>query len=609
MYRFAILFCAVSTALCASALADEITLQPAVQVTASRVAETVDATLADVSVITRQAIDASGARDVLDLLRLEAGVDLYRTGGAGSQTSLFLRGSNTNQVLVLIDGVRAASANTGAFAFEQLPLDAVERIEIVRGPRASYWGSDALGGVIQVFTRKLDGPRVALGLGSYGETDGSAGIGHWNGRDGYSVQVGARHVRGFSATNPSICNAPDDPYCSYNADDDGYRNTNLVVHGAQGLGSQLLSATLYRSQGQAQFDQGYSDVIEQNVGIILEGELAENWSHRFALGNAREDLATPAYAALYLTRRNSLLWQNEWRVDDNQHVVAGIDLLHDHGETRDTSTGLPIYRDSRDDRALFGGWRATFGALDSEISLRHDANSEFGGATTGSLALGWRLDDFWRVYASAGQGFRSPTLNEQFSPGYSGYFAGNPALDPERSQSGEVGLELTPDDHQRFKANLYSTRTRDLITFSGPQNRAENIAHANIDGAELAYDVAAGAWSAKTTFTWQDPRNEDNHALLIRRARQKASAIVERQFGERFSLGAEMLYSGRRADIGDVDLPAYALVNLRASWHFSRAWRVAARLENLGDRDYVLVHGYNTPGRSAFVDIVWQPGT
>ncbi|MEO5623458.1 MAG: TonB-dependent receptor [Dokdonella sp.] len=608
MLRNTILVVAILTALSATAHADETALQPTVQVTASRISETVDSTLADVSVITRQDIDVSGSRDVIDLLRLEAGVDLYRTGGAGSQTSLFLRGSNTNQVLVLIDGVRAASANTGAFAFEQLPLDAVERIEIVRGPRASYWGSDALGGVIQIFTRKLDRPRVAVGFGSYGEADGSAGIGHWNGADGYSVQVGARHVRGFSATNPTICNGPDDPYCSYNADNDGYRNTNLVARGAHALGTQSLSASLYRSQGQAQFDQGYSDVIEQNLGVNLEGDLAPNWSHRLAFGNAREDLATPAYAALYLTRRNSLLWQNEWRLDDHQHVVAGLDLVHDHGETRDTSTGLPQYRDSRDDRALFGGWRATVGALDSEVSLRHDVNSEFGGATTGSLALGWHINDLLRAYANVGQGFRSPTLNEQFSPGYSGYFAGNPELAPERSHSGELGLEFAPDASQRLKANIYSTRVSNLISFSGPQNRAENVARAKVDGAELAYEVSVGMWSLHSTFTWQDPRNEDNGTLLIRRAKEKVSGVLERRFGERFSIGAELLYSSRREDVGDVNLPAYAIVNLRASYQINTNWRFGARLENIADRDYVLVHGYNTPGRSGFVDIVWQPG-
>lgn len=607
MFRFSVLFIAVFAASGVAAHSDEAQIQPTVQVTASRIAETVDQTLADVSVITRQEIDASVARDVLDILRLEAGIDLYRTGGPGQQTSLFLRGTNSNQVLVLIDGVRAASANTGAFAFEQLPLSTVERIEIVRGPRASYWGSDAIGGVIQIFTRKLEGPRVALGYGSYRDANGSAGIGHWQGTDGYSVLVGARHVGGFSATNPGICNGPNDPYCAYNPDPDGYRNTNLAARGAYTLGEQLLSAALFRNQGQAQFDQGYSNIIEQTAGINLEGEINANWSHRLSLGNAREDLNTPAYTTLYLSRRSSLLWQNEFRLDENQHAVAGIDLVHDHGETRDTSTNLAQYRDSRDNRALFAGWRGAFGALDSEISVRHDDNSEFGGANTASLALGWRINDLLRIYANAGSGFRSPTLNEQFSPGYSGYFAGNPSLRAERSRSSELGLELAPTTNQRIKANLYSTRVRDLIDFTGLKNQAANLARAKIDGAELSYQISQERWSARASYTWNDPRNEDIDRVLLRRAKQKLSGVLERRFGQRFSAATEIVYAGRRTDYGGVTLAAYTLVNVRARYQFDRAWSLSARIENVSNRDYELVHGYNTPGRSVFLDMVWQP--
>src|SRR4051812_16551767 len=505
MQRFLVV--SIFAAIAASVVrADEVEVQPTIQVTASRVAETIDDTLADVSVITRSDIQASGSRDVLDLLRLQAGVDVYRTGGAGQQTSVFLRGTNANHVLVLIDGVRAASSNTGAYAFEWLPLDAVERIEIVRGPRASYWGSDAIGGVIQIFTRKLDGPRVALGYGTYNDANGSAGIGHWDGQNGYTVQIGARHVGGFSATNPSICNGPDDPYCSYNPDDDGFRNTNLVARGAHAIGSQLVSASLYRSQGAVEFDQGSSNVIEQDAGVNLEGDLAPGWSHRLSIGNAREDLNTPAYYTLYLTRRDSLLWQNDFKLSDTQRLIAGIDFLHEHGETRDTFGGTALYDDSRNDTAVFGGWQGGFGAFDSEISLRRDDNSEFGGATTGSAALGWRYDDLFRIYASYGEGFRSPTLNEQFSPGYGGAFAGNPNLDPERSHSTELGIELTPWQGQRFGANFYSTRVRDLISFTGPNFEAENIARANIDGAELTYDADIAAWHAHVAYTYDDAR-------------------------------------------------------------------------------------------------------
>jgi vitamin B12 transporter len=605
------LFIALSGALsCAGARADDEQLQPTVQVTASRVAETVDSALADVSVITRQDIDASVARDAIDLLRLEAGVDLYRTGGAGQQTSLFLRGTNSNQVLVLIDGVRVSSQNTGAFAFEQLPLDTVERIEIVRGPRASYWGSDAIGGVIQIFTRKLEGPRVALGYGSYRDADGSAGIGHWNGTDGYSVQVGARHVGGFSATNRRICNGPDDPYCIFNPDDDSYRNKNFTGRAAHAFGSQVLSASLYRSQAEVQFDQGYSDVIEQSGGVNLEGALGENWNHRLAFGNSREDLKTPAFTTLHRTRRNSLLWQNEFRLDERQRLVAGVDFVREKGETRDTFSGTTVYQRERDNRAVFGGWRGDFGALDGELALRHDDNGDFGGANTGSIALGWRFSPLLRAYANLGRGFRAPTMNELFHPGYGGYFAGNPSLDPERSRSAELGVEFTPDANQRLKANLYTSRIRDLISFTGPQNRAENIAKAEIDGAEFEYQLKLDAWSLRANYTWMDARNGDTDKPLLRRPKQKVTGVIERAFGERWRAGAEIVYAGRREDVGGsgtVDLASYTLVNLRAGVTLSPDWSLAARVENLTDRDYELVRGYNTAGRSGFLEVIWQP--
>jgi vitamin B12 transporter len=590
------------------ARADEVQTQPTIQVTASRVPETVDDTLADVSVITRSDIDASGSRDVLDLLRLQAGVDLYRTGGPGQQTSLFLRGTNSNHVLVLIDGVRAASSNTGAFAFEWLPLDAVERIEIVRGPRASYWGSDAIGGVIQIFTRKLDGPRVALGYGTYDDAGGAAGIGHWDGQNGYSVQVGARHVGGFSATNPSICNGPDDPFCSYNPDDDGFRNTNLVARGAHTLGSQLLSASLYRSQGEVEFDQGNSNVIEQDAGVNLEGDLAPGWSHRLSIANAREDLNTPTYYTLYLTRRDSLLWQNDFKLGDTQRLIAGIDYVHESGETRDTFGGTALYDDSRNDTAVFGGWQAGFGAFDSELSLRYDDNSEFGSATTGSAALGWRYEDLARIYASYGEGFRSPTLNEQFSPGYSGQFAGNPLLDPEHSRSTELGIVLTPWKGQRFGANIYTTRVRDLISFTGPDFRAENIARTSIDGTEITWDVDADPWSSHVAYTFEDAKDEATDTQLLRRPKNKFDAVLERRFGERFRAGAELIYADKADDIAGTELPSYTIVNLRGTWTISGDWSLTGRIENLFDKDYALVHGYNTPGLSGFLEVIWQPG-
>ncbi|HVT32952.1 MAG TPA: TonB-dependent receptor, partial [Rhodanobacteraceae bacterium] len=447
------------------------------------------------------------------------------------------------------------------------------------------------------------------GYGTYDDAAGAIGIGRWEGQNGYSVQVGARHVGGFSATNPSICNGPDDPFCTYDPDDDGFRNKNLVARGAHTLGSQLLSGSLYRSQGEVEFDQGNSTAIEQDAGIRLEGDLAPGWSHRLSIGNAREDLDIPSYYLLYRTRRDSLDWQNDFKIGDTTQLIAGIDFVHEQGETRDTFAGVPQYDDSRNDTALFGGWQGSFGAFDSEISLRHDDNSEFGGATTGSAALGWHFGEIGRIYASYGEGFRGPTLNEQFSPGFGGQFAGNPDLDPERSRSAELGIEIAPWQGQRLGANLYSTRVRDLISFSGPDFQAANIARARIDGAELTYDANVDPWLVHLAYTWDDARDESSGAALVRRPRNKLDAILERELGERFSVGAEVVASDKADDILGATLAGYAILNLRARWTINADWRLTGRIENLFDRDYALVHGYETPGRSGFLEVVWQPRT
>jgi vitamin B12 transporter len=595
-------------ALTAPAHAQEAAVQPTVEVTASRVAEIADASLADVSVITRTDIDASVAPDLIELLRLQAGVDVARTGGAGEQTNVFLRGTNSNHVLVLIDGVRVASSNTGAFAFENLPLDAVERIEIVRGPRASYWGSDAIGGVIHIFTRKLDSALIAASYGSYRSADASAGMGSWSDAGGFSVIVGARHVRGFSATNPGICNGPSDPYCIFNPDNDSLQNHNAVVQGAYKLGTQTLSASLFRNEGGVDFDQGHSRTLDQAAGVNLEGDISADWHHRLSVGTSREDLDTPAFASAYRSTREQLSWANDVALSTMQHLVAGFDYVHDRGVSIDDSGFGAPYDVSRDNAGVFAGWRVRDGAFDSEVSGRYDHYNAFGSAFSGSAALGWKLADDLRLSASYGTAFRAPNLNELFSPGYGGYYAGNPQLDPERSRTLELGLDWRVDDANHLGARAFSTRVHDLIDFSGGDLfQALNVDRAAIDGIELTHTWHAGVWSLDNNLTVQNPRNQDNGGQLLRRPKQKLNSVLERGFGDRLRAGVEFAASGKREDVGAVTLPGYTLVNLRASYALSPTWRVGLRLENAFDRDYELAHGYNTPGRSGYVEIAWQP--
>lgn len=574
------------------------TTEPAIEVTATRMAQTVDASLADVTVITREDIEASGAADLYDVLRTQAGVDLARSGGPGEQTALFLRGTNSNQVLVLVDGVRIASTGTGGVDFSLLPLDAIQRIEIVRGPRAAYWGSDAIGGVIQIFTRKLTGPNAAVQYGSYDDASASAGIGQQGEHGGFSVQAGIRHVRGFSAENPTGF--------GYNPDDDGLRNRNFAASGDLKLGTQALSANALYSDSVNEFDQGVSHTIEQDLGAALAGDISSHWYQRLSIGSARDDLNTPDYFELFRSRRQSATWLNIFTLAPNQSLTAGVERVHERGENVDSSGAGNSFEQSRDNTAAFAGWNGHLQGFDWELAARHDHNSVFGGATTGSAAAGYRVLPSLRFTASFGQGFRAPSLNEQFSPGYGGYFAGNPALRPERSHSSELGAEWTPTTSLSFKLAAYRTDIHDLIDFTGPLFRAENTAQARIEGIELQTNWQRDGWAFHGNATWQNARDPATGEHLLRRASRKGDLLLTRQFNARVDAGLELYAEGPRPDFNG-PLGGYALINARLNLILSPAWQLHLRAENLADRTYSLISGYNTPGRSGWIELAWHP--
>ncbi len=576
-----------------------IPVQPVVIVTASRIAQTVPASLADVSVITRLQIDASGMPDLTSLLRRQAGVDIVRSGGAGQQTSVFLRGTNSNQVLVLIDGVRVASANTGAYAWEQLPLDTIQRIEIVRGPRAAQWGSDAIGGVIQIFTRKLQSIHLAGRAGSYGDYASSVGYGQWSAQGGASVIIGNRNVRGFSTQNPQGY--------SYNPNNNGVHSQNLSARGAWRFGTQTLAGNVLHSNSRVSFDQGHSHVIEQSAGVSLSGEIVPGWRQRVSFANDREDLATSSYGqSLMLSRRQQAGWQLDWNYAPKQQLVAGLDWIHAHGISRNTATNTNVYDGTRSNRGAYLGWYGRHHPANWELAVRHDHNSLFGNASTASAAFGVDLGAWARLNTSFGQGFRSPSMSEQYSPGFFGYYAGNPTLRPERSRSSEVDLLLRPLESLKLKLALYHTRVNNLITFAGIKNQAINLARAKMDGAEFTGDWNHEPWHARLSTTLDNARNLDNGQRLLRRPLRKADISLDRRFGTRLQAGLELFLSGPSADYG-ARLGGYGLINAHFGWRLGHGLQIELYLQNLANHHYSVAYGYNTPGRSGWLTLRWNP--
>jgi vitamin B12 transporter len=570
-------------------------LKPDMVVTPSRAVESLSETLASVSVITRKDIEISVAEDLFELLRLQPGVDIVRNGGPGAQTSVFLRGSNSNHVLVLIDGVRVSSSNTGAYAWEQLPVNQVERVEIVRGPRGSIYGSDSIGGVIQVFTRSSPDPYARMSGGSYGTAEFEGGLGYEGEKTRLSINAGYRNVDGFSAQNQ-------DGF-SYDPDDDGFKGINLGIKGSTRVEYGRWQYSLLALDNESEFDQGVSDARQVITSIGFDGSFSPNWGYQLTGGYISDKLFSDFgfFSSDFKSERFDFNWQNQLTVGQDGSLGFGLDYYREKGKSADS------WDESRSNAGLFASFDRWFDALHLQLGGRLDDNSRFGSKFTGQFALGYDIGDAWQLMGSYGSAFRGPNLSEQFSPGFGGLFAGNPDLDPESSKSGELGLRWGHDQAGNFTASLYRTDVEDLISFSGENFQAINIAEARLEGLELDYQLAHASWKLNANATFQNTEDRSTGESLLRRPDEKGSFTIDRHFEKGSWLGLEWFVSGKRRDVGGIVLPGYSLVNLRAGWAFAPAWRLEFRADNLLDEDYEPAFGFNSPGRSAYLSLAWLP--
>ena len=592
--------------------AQDIPILDEIVVTATRTARTADETLAAVTVLTRRDIERSQAKSLDEVLRTVPDLDISRNGGYGKSTSLFLRGTNAGHVLVLVDGVRAASATLGTYAWENLRPEQVERIEIVRGPRAALYGSDAVGGVIQIFTRKARGPFVQAGLGSHGTREISAGIGsgeNWR----YSLEAG--HFRSDGIPTNAVF-----------SENHGYENTHLAA-GLEGdiVPGVKLNLDVTHAQGHSELDAGTGneDFHNQVFSARLAHRVSDTWSQRLVLGHALDDYTThsPFLPSNITTRRTSLAWQHDLALMAGGLTTLGLDLWRDKAD-KDNSGTLHA---SLDTVAVFAQqqWRAL--GSDWVLGLRGDHHDRYGEKTTGSLAWGMDLTSNTRLTASWGTAFKAPTVNDLFWPLSSDVFfgttyvtLGNPDLRPESSRSMELGLRYKPAADLSLGANLYRTRVKALIewqsTQTGPDEytyQPANVSRAAIDGLELTANGRLGDWRLTGGLTFLDAENEATGAQLDRRPKRKLGLTLGHAVG-RGDFQAEWVTASARNDRNDtVRLGGYGIVNLACRRPLSKDLDLQARVENLFDKDYVLASSfsgdYNTLGRSLFLTLRYQP--
>ncbi|MQY51416.1 TonB-dependent receptor [Rhodocyclus tenuis] len=578
-----------------------------VVVTATRQETRSNELLSDVTVITREQIEQAGQTSVEQLLAQQPGVEYWANGGPGTLSAISIRGANSNHTLLLIDGQRVGSISSGAPDFSRLPLSQIERIEILRGPASSLYGADAIGGVIQIFTKRGEGPariNASTGYGTYGTSDSNVGIAGGTDVVSYSLQAGYYETNGFSAIRNSA-----NP--SYNADHDGFYRSSfsggVSVRPATGheIGLNFLS-----SNGTNKYDNGpgTDDANRSNTGSVSlysRNRFTDDWTSTLRVGHGLDDATTLTNgiaSGLYRTQQDQASWQNDIRLPVGKALLAA-EYLKQNLTSSSTYTLT-----ERTIKSLLAGWSGNLGDHRLQANLRHDDNSQFGGKTTGTAAYGYQFTADWRAHISYGTAFKAPAFNNLYFPltCYPGWgcYGGNPNLKPETARNAEAGINWEKSGHS-FAATYFRNKVSDLIDASLPV--PINVNKASLSGTSLAYSGNFGDFSGGVSLDLQRARDDTTGKQLARRADEQLKTHLAWTSGA-LKFGGEWQLSGKRYDdaANTKKLGGYGLVNLFAERRIDSEWTLFARANNVFNREYELARDYATPGASLFVGVRYQ---
>ncbi|MEJ2610612.1 MAG: TonB-dependent vitamin B12 receptor [Candidatus Thiodiazotropha sp.] len=573
-------------------------------VTATRTSQSINQSLASVSVISREDIERLQPRSLQDLLRGVSGVTMSNSGGAGKATSLFLRGTESDHVLVLIDGIKVSSATLGTAPIENLPVAQIERIEIVRGPRSSLYGSEAIGGVIQIFTRRKSAKEethASLDLGSHDSFGGSLGFSAGSDNSWYNLDLALSDTDGFDACQNSVSSG-----CSVDPDDDGYRNKSTSLHAGHRF-SDTLEAEIhaFRADAESEYDGksvNESETRQQLLGINLNYTPLDSWMLTLTAAknwNLSDNFKDGAYMSTFDTERNSASLQSDVELEANQLLTLGFDYQQEK-----TSSSTLYEVDKRDSKGYFLQYQGRFSRYDYELSLRNDEHTTFGTHTTGGVAWGVSINSELRLWASYATAFKAPTFNELYYPNF-----GNPELQPEESSSYEIGLQGNAG-WGNWRLSVYQTEVDELIGFDA-SNSPVNINEALIRGFETEINASFGLWHTSTTLTLLDPENSSDEIndgkQLPRRPKQSIRFDLDREMGA-YNFGLSLLAESKRYDdlANTQELRSFGTLDLRASYQINPAWKLQGRFENIFDKSYETAGSYNQPGRGFYLTLNYQ---
>lgn len=583
--------------------------EAAIVVTATRLPTRSNELLSDVSVLDRAEIEQAGHATLEQLLARQPGIEFSANGGSGSTTSVFIRGTEGGHALVLIDGLRVGSATLGTLSWSRIPLAQIERIEVLRGPASALYGSDAIGGVIQIFTKRgTEGLRVnaEAGIGSYGTYSVGAGLSGGGGGWRYSVNGTSLKTDGFSnIRNPANS--------GFNPDRDGFRNDSLAANLSYSpMKGHEAGLILFHSDGTNKYDSGFSastaaknyenSLTVQSYAAYLKNAITARWSSTLRIGRTTDDstnYTNGAATSIFRTDQDQVSWQNDVRLPVGTLLLGWEDLKQKIGGT------TAYTRKERDIRSLLAGWTANIDVHRLQANLRRDDNSQFGAHNTGTLAYGYQLATTWRATASFGTAFRAPTFNDLYYPLNYGY-VGNPNLLPETSRNRELALHHEVGV-QHVSATWYRNDVKNLISWSGLTSPV-NVGQARIEGVTLAYTGFVAGYDVGGSLDILDAKDATTGNRLARRANERMNLSLGRTRGA-WEWRTELQAVGARHDdnANIKRLGGYALVNLYAAYALSPEWSAFGRANNLFDKRYELAADFATPGANLFVGLRYAP--
>jgi len=587
---------------------------PPVVVSATGYAQPLSQALPSVSVITREQIEQSGAQNLTTLLQQVAGVQVTSNGGPGQSGNVYLRGFGGPDVLVLLDGVPInAQDSTGVAYLNNFTTDQIERVEIIRGNVSAIYGSGAIGGVVLITTRggsKTPQASVGMTAGSRGTYTTSANASGVVGNTALQAGISRYTTQGFSAVNPA-------QWANANPNANGYRNTTLNGSIAQTLApGQTLGLRAFRSEGRASYDSygayasptdtNLSSTTQELVQLFSDNRLTAAWQSHLSVSqqsttNTAENFSAYPYSGSYRTRIQQLLWRNVVRLGAGWTGTGGVDWQQ---QSISSITGSIASR-QRNARAVFAGVDGAFGGNDFQLNLRHDAIDGYSGQNSVYLGYGRELGAGFKAIASYSTAFNAAPLGYLYAPYY-----GNPDLRPEKAHSAEAGLQWAQGSNV-LRAMLFQTKATDQWQYDFTTSTFQNIASSRTRGVEFSGRGAWNGWGYDANLTLQQPVNTSlpGDPTLQRRARSMANVTLNREIGA-VLLGAAVHYSGASWDNGPsgrVTLGGYTTVDLTASGAITPQWSWNARLQNLFDKKYQTVYGYNREPFGVFVGVTWRP--